>query len=319
MKIDALYMSREKPTEIRTISIDPPTAGAIQVKVAACGVCAWDSYLFRGRDLLEPFPFAFGHEAVGIVTAVGEGVIKFAEGDRVFCIENTLMPEMAQFINIPQERAGLLPYISEDEFPYYVMEPAACVVSGMDLVPARPGDSMALVGAGYMGLLNVQLYHYSPVGKMVCFDIDERRLALAKKYGADEVYLSNTDEGKEALERYADSMDLVVECSGSQPGMDSAMSLVKQGGTVSNFAWHRGMRTVNGTPWHLKGVAIVNTSDGRNLHFTDEVDRTAALVRRGVFEQHELVTHIMPYQDAQKMFEIADVKADGYIKGVITF
>lgn len=319
MKTDALYMTREKQTEIRTIAIDPPEAGAIQVEVKACGVCAWDSYLFRGRDLISPFPFAFGHEAVGYVSAIGEGVTKFRVGDKVFCIENPIMPEMAQVINIPQERAGLLPDIDEKDFPYYVEEPSACVVSGMDLVPARPGDAMALVGAGYMGLLNVQLYHHSPIGKMICFDIDERRLALAKKYGADEVYLSNSAEGEAAIRRLADSMDLVVECSGSQPGMDISMSLVKQGGTVSNFAWHRGMRTVNGTPWHLKGVAIVNTSDGRNLHFVDEVDRTAALVQRGVFDQRELVTHIMPYTQAQEIFTIADTRADGYIKGVITF
>lgn len=321
MKVDALYMIREKQTEIRTIEIDPPTAGAIQVEVKACGVCAWDSFLFRGRDLVSPFPFAFGHEAVGYVSAVGPGVTKFKVGDKVFCIENDIMPEMAQVINVSQDRVGLLPDIDEKEFPYYVEEPVACIVSGMDLVPSRPGDSVALIGTGYMGLLNVQGYHSSPLGKLICFDIDEKRLALAKKYGADEVYLSTSEEGQAEIEKLTvnGGMDLVIECSGSQSGLDIAMKLVKQGGTVSNFAWHRGKRIVNGTSWHLKGVAVINTSDGRNLHFSDEIDRTAALVARGVFDQHELVTHILPYKDAQEMMMLADTKQDGYIKGIITF
>lgn len=319
MKVDALYMEAERRVGIRQIEVGAPERGEVQIRVKGCGVCAWDAYLFKGRDLVNPFPFGFGHEAVGYVAAVGEGVRGFSVGDKVFCIES--VPEFAQVINVPQERVGRLPDIPESEFPYYVLEPVACVVSGIGCLNITPGANVAIIGCGYMGLLNVQAYRRSLIGKLTCFDIDPYKLELAKKYGADECYLSNTPEGMEAARAYAEAggAEIVVECSGSQPGLTLASEIVSTAGMISNFAWHRGERVVNATPWHLRGIGILNTSDARDPYFPRNIERTARLVQQGVFDQHDLVTHIMDYTRAQEMFTIAESKADGYIKGVITF
>ncbi|MGN1007651.1 MAG: zinc-binding dehydrogenase [Butyricicoccus sp.] len=319
MKIDALFMEAERQIGIRQIDIDAPARGELQIEVKGCGVCAWDTYLFKGRDLKEPFPFGFGHEAVGYVAAVGENVQGFSVGDKVFCIES--VPEMAQVINVPQERVGHLPDIAEAEFPYYILEPAACVISGMGCMTITPGANVAIIGCGYMGLLNVQAYRRSLIGRLTCFDIDPSKLALAQKFGADACYLSNTPEGMEAARAYAAAggADIVVECSGSQPGLTLASDLVCTAGMISNFAWHRGERTVHTSSWHLRGIGILNTSDARDPYFPRNIERTARLVQQGVFDQHDLITHIMDYHRAQEMLTIAESKADGYIKGVITF
>lgn len=317
--VDACYIVSEKQTDIRKVELDAPGNGELQIEVKACGICAWDSYLFLGRDMTEPFPFKFGHEAVGVVAEVGEGVTEFEVGDQVFCIEGG--PELAQMINISAEKAAHLPGIPEKDFPYYVCEPAACVVSGINCINVHPGDDVAVIGCGYMGLLNVQAYRRSLIGRLICFDIDPRKLDIARECGADACYLSNSPEGRAAIEDMIQKggIDIVVECSGSQPGLQLACDLVKTCGTISNFAWHRGERTINCTPWHLRGIEIVNTSDARDPHFPLQAAKTAKLVKAGVFDQRKLVTHIMDYHNIQEMLMIAHDHADGYIKGVITF
>lgn len=321
MLIDALYMTKERTTEIRRIPLSSPGPGQIQVEVVACGVCAWDSYLFLGRDLTESFPFGFGHEAVGIVCALGEGVTHFQEGDKVFCINGG--PAMAQYINIRQELVGLLPGNPQtvEDFSENIGEPIVCVVNGLAHTPVVPGASVAVIGCGYMGLLNVQAFCHSHIGSMVCFDIDKEKLSLAKKYGADACWLSNTPEGCAAADEIISSggVDLVIECSGSQAGFSLASELCSEGGVISNFAWHRTDRIVNASPWHRKGLRLINTAPACDSHFSDHVLQAQRLMARGVFDQKELITHRMDYHHIQEMLLTAEHRSGGYIKGVITF
>lgn len=321
MLIDALYMTKERTTEIRQIPLSPPGPGQVQVEVVACGVCAWDSYLFLGRDLTESFPFGFGHEAVGVICALGDGVTRFRVGDKVFCINGG--PAMAQFINIDQTLVGLLPGNPEsvDDFSRNIGEPIVCVVNGLAHTPVVPGASVAVIGCGYMGLLNVQAFCHSHIGSMVCFDMDEEKLVLAKKYGADACWRSNTPEGQEAIKEIvsAGGVDLVIECSGSQAGFAMATELCAMGGVISNFAWHRADRIVNASPWHLKGLQLINTAPGCDAHFSDHVLQAQRLMARGVFDQTDLITHRMDYHQIQDMLLTAERREGGYIKGVITF
>ena len=321
MKVDAVYTLKERTTEIRQVELAPPARGEVQVDVVACGVCAWDSYLFKGQDLLSPFPFPFGHEAVGVIGKVGEGVTAFKPGDKVFCIDGG--PSMAQAINIRADFVGLLPGNPEKtaDFVDQIAEPAVCCVSGLANIVVKPGDNVVIIGVGYMGLLNVQLFAKSHIGTLTCFDVDQKKLDLAKQYGADACYLSDSDEGKKAIEAInaMGGADIIVECSGSQPGLSLATALCTPGGTISNFAWHRAERVVDASPWHLNGLKIINTAPAVDRHFADHVIQTQRLMARGVFDQKELVTHVMDYHDIQKMLTIAEAKAEGYIKGVITF
>lgn len=321
MKTDALYITKEHTTEIRQVEILPPKCGEVQIEVVACGVCAWDVYLFKGRDLRQPFPFPFGHEAVGIIQEVGEGVTKFAKGDKVFCIDGS--PSMAQVINMKEEMVGMLPGdpVTNEDFAYLIGEPSVCVVNGLSNINVNPGDNVAVIGTGYMGLLNVQAYHHSHIGKMICFDVDEEKLKLAKKYGADECYLIGTEMTEKAIREIINQggLNIVVECSGSQPGLELAVKLTAPGGVISNFAWHRENRTLDASCWHLNGLRIVNTAPACDRHFADHVLQTQRLMERGVFEQKELITHIMDYHEIQKMLTVAEMKSEGYVKGVITF
>ena len=102
--------------------------------------------------------------------------------------------------SISADHVGLLPGKPEkpEEFARLIAEPCVCVVNSMTNSGLRPGDNVVVVGTGYMGLLNVQALHNACIGKLVCFDIDERRLDLARKFGADACYISDSAEGKTA-------------------------------------------------------------------------------------------------------------------------
>jgi threonine dehydrogenase-like Zn-dependent dehydrogenase len=323
MKSDVVYIVQEKQSEIRQIEISPPRPWEVQIEVVACGVCAWDAYLFKGMDLLQAFPFTIGHEAVGRVREAGELVKSFSPGDCVFCIEEQPQMQMAQVVNIDAKRVGLIPGKpkSTADFVPYIAEPCVCVVNGMVNSHVHPGNNVVIIGTGYMGLLNVQAYHHSHIGTLTCFDVDEKKLGLAKSYGADQCWLSGSPEGKKAAENIIASggADIVIECSGSQAGLQLATDLVCNGGTISNFAWHRANRTVDASPWHLRGLKIINTAPALDKHFYDHVIPTQRLLARGIFDQKNLITHVMDYHKIQELLTIAESKSDGYIKGVVTF
>ena len=323
MKTDIIYMVQGKKTEIKQTEIGPPRPWEVQVEVVACGICTWDTYLFKGINLLTPFPFTLGHEAAGVIREVGEMVNNLTPGDCVFCIDERPQTQMAQLLNITAAKVGIIPGKPKNtaDFISYIGEPCVCVVSGMSNIRLAPGDNVVIIGTGYMGLLNVQAFHHSYIGSLTCFDIDERRLGLAKKYGAGECYISGSGDAIKATQDIITygGADIVIECSGTQDGLQLAMDLVRKGGTISNFAWHRENRTIDASIWHKKGLRIINTSPSCDLHFSDHVIPTQRLMARRIFDQTDLITHVMDYQKIQELLTIAESKSDGYIKGVVTF
>jgi threonine dehydrogenase-like Zn-dependent dehydrogenase len=319
MTINALVMEgKAAVTEKKFELDDEPGFGEIQVEIKACGICAWDSYLFKGVSLTQDYPFRFGHEGAGIVRKIGPGVRRFKAGDKVFLAGGP--PNMSQVVNAPENIAGAIPDSVED-FSKWVGEPVCCAVNGIDQLGIRPGETAVLIGAGYMGLLLVQGLVHSLLGRLVVFDIDDRRLALARKFGCREAYNSATAEGKAALEELKGrgGVEIVIEASGTEPGFVTANSLLKDASRLELFAWHRAMRSFDGTLWHLKGIKVMNTAPNYDIHYLDRIPQSSILMGKGIFRQDELVTHVVSYTRAQEALEVAVSKDNGYIKGVITF
>jgi len=321
MKVDALWIKEVGKIEVRSTEIrDEPDFNEVQVQIKACGICAWDIAIFHGISNPEPFPFMHGHEGVGYVLKKGAGVHDLSVGDLVMCTLDA--HQMIQVQNIKRSAvAKSHAPVKEKDLPLWVGEPIVCVVNALANVRIVPGVTTVLVGSGYMGLLYIQGLAKSLVGNLVVFDMDPHRLELAKKYGADEVYVTGSPEAAAAIERLkkAGGAGLVIECSGSEGGLNLANEVMAESGTLNLFAWHRGTRTINMTPWHQRGYTVVNTAPNFDKHFQDHVAETEILMRKGVFHQKDLITHVASYKDAQSLMDIASSKTKGYIKGVITF
>ena len=218
-----------------------------------------------------------GHEGVGYVSRVGADVAGFKEGDRV------AGGGFATVRNLSSERIYPIPN-SELADEYWIVEPVACVVTGIDHTNLRAGETVALIGCGFMGQLLLQGLLHSPVGRLIAIDIVEDRLQLARRQGAREtINLAEHDRDDLAAALKARNIDVVVDASGSQPGLDLATDIVKTGGRINLFGWIKGQQArFDPTKWHTGGLTVVNSSPASKTRNT--FPPAIELIDAGVFE-----------------------------------
>lgn len=327
---DAVWITKPYQAEIRPLEVrDEPYADEVQIDIKACGVCAWDSHLWEGITGPGDPPYPIGHEAVGVITKVGSLVQNFKPGDKVFVgsssgggYENL---NMCQAMN---QKASGVAKIPDDvtDFASYVFEPTCCVVNLLYKTNILPGDRVALVGAGYMGLLTLMgLLKSTPSGEIVVFEKRPERREIARKLGADIVIDPESEEGKQFIEDYikGGGADKAIDFSASVDGYELATKVIKkQGGTLTIGSWHRREMKFDGTRWHLGGFTVLNLSPMSNPYYAPAiVQATARLIKRGIYTPAMLITHRLNYKDPalNDLFHKSLYKEDGYIKGIITF
>jgi L-iditol 2-dehydrogenase len=208
--------------------------------------------------------------------------------------------------------------IPESPLPVHawIVEPVACVVNGLLYAGIQPGDKVAVVGAGYMGLLFVQGLRRSLTGRITAFDVDAGRLGLARQLGADETVLLDAAGIPDAMRGY---FDIAVDMAGSPESMRTVMEIVRPGGIIENFAWHHHAQTFDLDDWTVKGWRILNIQPQMNPHFGDLFPRSISLMANGTLSNQKLVTHVEKVENAPAIFAAAAGKKGGYMKGVITF
>ena len=312
MRAEMLYLAGKEKLEIKTVNLADPADGEVQVQIKACGDCTGDIVIFGTC----PAPRTFGHEGVGVVVRTGPGIGFLKPGDKVFCLHGA--SQMGQYANVPVQSAVRIPHDTED-YAQWVGEPVACVVNAIDQLHITPGARAAIVGMGFMGLLNLQGMAHTLAGEIHVFDIMPERLALAKCFGADARHQTNKKDFGEKAEELSGGFDIVVDATGSADGFALACRLTKTAGTLSLFGCHRGLRHFDGDDWHTKGLKVLNTAPSCDPHYFTRGPQAAVLMKKGVFDLQRLVTHVCSYHGAQALFETALYKNDGYIKGVVTF
>ena len=176
-----------------------------------------------------------------------------------------------------------------------------------------------------MGLLTLQgLMRGSQAGKVTVFDVNDYPLSIAREY-SNNCYNINSEEGQKQISNIKEEggANIVIEFAGNQQALDLASSLcANKHGKLVIGAWHRGIRTFDGTKWHTTGLEVLNLSPNSNLYFRDLTPKTANLIEKGVYDTKRLVTHMAKFGDMEAMNSIFDKsikKTDGYIKGVILF
>jgi len=307
MNARGVTIAGKKKVKVESYELAPPRPGEIQVEVRACGLCFGDVYAYD--NAAKGSPEAIGHEAAGVVVALGDAVEEFKKGDKVTTIAGG---SMATAVNSSVEFAQKIPD-NVEEFEYWIAEPVTCVISGLEYASIQPGDKVAVVGCGFMGLLLLQGANSTLAGDIIAVDIDEGRLRLADQFGAARVF--HPDDPK--LRTDFDSCDVVIEAAGVQPALDLSFSLVTRAGKVCVFSRQRGLRNVDGNLWHDKGIKILSTSAKISDHIIRTFKRTPKLIERGIFDLQLLVTHTGSLDEAQRLFDVASRRSDGYIKGVI--
>jgi len=247
-----------KPLVFQEWDIPVPGPGQILVKTEACGVCHTDLHAARGDWPLRPtLPFIPGHEGIGLVAALGSGVTIVKEGDRVgvpwlysacghceYCLSawETVCAD-AQFGGYTRN-GGFAEYILAD--PNYVAHipagldpkqaaPLICAgittYKGIKETEARPGEWIAISGVGGLGHLAVQ--YAKAMGLKVCaVDIDDGKLAHAKRLGADLVINAKAGDPAETLKKeMGGGAHGVLITAPSLPAFKQGVAMTRKRGT----------------------------------------------------------------------------------------
>ena len=337
MRVAMYYSNRD----VRLEELPRPRVGPgeLLMRVMACGIC--------GSDLLEWYrlrtaPRVLGHEATGLVEEVGEGVVRYRVGDRIFASHHVPCGEcryclaghhtacetlhttnyypggFSEFVLLPRinvERGVyLLPPTISFEVGTFV-EPLACALRGQRIAGIKEGDAVLILGSGVAGLLHVQLARLRRAALIIATDLSEYRLKAAKKFGADETIHAQEDVPERVRElNDGRPMDKVIVCAGAKAAAEQALRSVDKGGTILFFAVP--------PPWEKVVIPLAefwrNEVEVKTSYAAAPNDLEEALdllAKRGV-EVEDMITHRFGLSEAQKAFELA-ASGEGCLKVII--
>lgn len=315
MKTLSAFFEGNRRVYLREEELPDPRYNEIQVKTLYNGICMAEVYKYR--DLTFPEPMRPGHEGIAVVTKVGSEVRDVREGDLVTATY------WARDLNLAEGTYLPLGAVPEAALRTHLVEPLSCIVTAVDELHLYPGDRVAVFGAGYMGLLLIQLLRRCPISRLTVVDMKEQNLALARKFGATETILLGTEDGEARLAELAEEMpfDAAYECSGAQAALTWCEKLLGKAGKLGVYGWHHGARQVDGHIWHTRGLSLFNVSPWIIYHKKAMTPFLAAhrLMQEGLIDQRELVTHEYAFEDIERAMEESTARQGGFLKSVLRF
>ncbi|TDW03747.1 propanol-preferring alcohol dehydrogenase [Bacillus badius] len=287
--------------EVKDVSKPKPGPGEALVKIEACGVCHTDLHAAHGDWPVKPkLPLIPGHEGVGVVEEVGEGVTSLKVGDRVgipwlysacgeceYCLQGqeTLCPN--------QENGG---YSVDGGYAEYCLAAADYVakipdaLSSVEAAPilcagvttykalkvsgAKPGDWVAIYGIG--GLGHIALQYAKAMGfNVVAVDISDDKLELAKKLGADEAVNGMKENPVEAIQNRVGGVQAAVSVAVTKKAFEQAYQSVKRGGTLVVVGLPNDELPIPIFDTVLNGVTVKGSIVGTRLDMKEALDFAA--------------------------------------------
>lgn len=286
----------------------------VAVKVAACGICSWESGFYSGQRP-TPLPRPIGHEPAGVVEAVGSEVTAWKPGDRV---AGLFGPAFATYAKAKDTMLVRVP----DHLPLEqaIVEPVKCIVTG--LRAARPdfGDHALVVGCGFMGLLCVAGLRSFGVASLIAVDMLDERLELARRFGATNALNPKRDDVAAKVQEITNGhgIDVAMEASTVPAGFALAAQTLRRGQAnlvVVTTAYPGATYDVSEL---LRAGSVVHFAEpGHCLDPVDELRRTIEALGRGVFPMPDLITHRFALEEIGKGIDIGLSREPGYIKGIV--
>lgn len=256
----AAILIRPGRFELQDRPIPTPGMGEVLIRIARVGICGTDIHIFNGHYAADSLPMIPGHEFTGTIEALGPDVTGLRIGDKAvvdtnvgcgtcyWCRRNEILncPEMrqmgismdgafAEYIVVP----GRLVIPAPAHMPFEVLaltEPLACVVRAARKANVTFGQSVAVLGAGPIGHLHVQLLRTIGAAPIIVTDISPDRVALALRHGAD-VGVSDPADVKACVMQATEGRgaDIVIESVGLPALYQQALQLIRKGGHVAAF------------------------------------------------------------------------------------
>ena len=295
---------------LRDADVPQASADEVLVRTIGCGVCGGDLHVYNVRDSLSERETLLGHEASGVIVDVGENVDDFAVGDRVTAIGGA-------YADYFVARPDTLVKLPENVDPLFALgEPLACCVHASDRFGTRPGDRVAVIGCGFMGLICLQLARLQNAAEIVAIDPVAYRRDMALQLGADRAL--HPDDAQ-VEDRNEGAFEVVIEAAGVPSAIDLCTDLVTQHGNIILVGYHEsneGKRTIDMQLWNFKAIDVINGHVRRHDEKMRAMKKGIELLAAGKLVTQPLVLMYALESVEQAFSDFAENK-DGLFKAVL--
>jgi L-iditol 2-dehydrogenase len=341
MKAALLY--GVKDLRVEGVAVPKVGAGEVLVRVKAATTCGTDLKIFQ-RGYVEKIiklPTIFGHEWAGEVVEVGEGLewprngMRVRAGNSAPCLhcamcqmgkynlcENMiwLWGAYAEFVKVPARMVLVNTQEIPSQISYLeaaITEPLACVLHGVEEAGVKLGDSVAIIGAGPIGLLHLLTVKRMGAKKTIVIDIVDERLKVAANLGAEETINGGREDVVEKVRQSTAGYgaDVVIEAIGLPATWEQALKLARKGGVVLEFGGcPAGTEIkVNAEQVHYGELTVRGAFHTTPLHFR----RALELIASKTIDVRPLITREMRLDDIGKAFEVLSTSKKEIKIGII--
>lgn len=326
------FSDRPGSVELRELADPQPGRGQVLLRVRAVGVCGSDLHQWHGPvGWAVNYPVVLGHEFAGEIAAVGPDVTEWQVGDRVTCETAAEVCGVCEYCRTgnynvcPKRRGfgygvhgamathvvarqGLLHRIpagvSFEEAA--LTEPASVAFNAIvEKSRPRPGDLIAIIGPGPIGLMALQVARlFNPLYLvMIGLARDEARLELAQRLGADRIVVADREDAVRAVRQLGDGLGahLVVDAVGVSETLRQSLELVRPNGQITKIGW--GSAPVGFSLDPL--IAKAATLQGSYSHTWPTWERVLQLMARGRIDARA-ISQTFPLEEWQAGFERMD-------------
>jgi len=326
----ALVHTEPYKFEFKDVPQPRPGDEEILVRVKAVGICGSDVHGYTGQTGRRIPPIIMGHEASGVVEAVGRNARNVAVGDRI-TFDSTVYCNQCQWcrlgrVNLCDNRKILgvsIPAFRRDGcmaeyvvMPWWItyklpdtvtfeeaalVEPAAVSMHAARITPIDVNDVVAVVGAGPIGLFAIQAAKVKGAGKVIALDVREERLAIARKLGADITINPSQGDIKAEVRRLVGrpDVDAVLEAVGTPAAVQLGFDLVKRGGHLTLIG--------NVTPKvevNLQDLIMRELNIRGSFAIAGEYRTVLDLMAQGRIQAKPLISQTRPLAEGQAAFDI---------------
>lgn len=320
-------------TEVMQVNKPVPGKNEVLVKIRACALCTWEQRVFVGEKKVS-FPYLGGHEIIGEIAELGEGVNKrwkindkvairtlahcgecyyCQQGEDNLCEETGKLPPpipevdgiggLSEYLIATPNQLFKYDTSIKDEVGVFA-EPLACVIHSIERAHLKLGQDVVIIGAGVMGLLHLAVAKKMGTRVIVC-EVDEKRRKLALELGAD--YVINPV--KEDMVSVVKSLtcgrgaDAVFHTTAIASVAESAIKLAGKMGIVIMYGSFHPDKDISVNPNWIHNTEVVIT--GTVSPSTEDFLKSSRLLNYGIIDPMLLVQASFDIKDIQKAFELA--------------
>jgi 2-desacetyl-2-hydroxyethyl bacteriochlorophyllide A dehydrogenase len=319
-----VWVSAPDVVEVVTEPVPTLAPGEVMVRLLVSGVCGSDKAGYHGEHVFCKPPYYPGHEVVGVVTEVGDAVEGVTVGERV-TVEPTLvcgrckhcrngnenLCENLQFFGCGYKEGGMADVFAVradrlhkipsqlSDFEAALIEPLATPVHAVRLVGDVKGKTVAILGAGTIGLLTLVAARHAGARRIVSTDPLEIKRQLAIKLGADAVVDATTEDLAGAVRHeLRESADVVFDCVSHQSTFETAIKLAVKGGTVGSVGGPRKVVTLDLPVLQEYQIRL----QGCATYTAQDFATATRILESGAFDAEGMITATFPLTKAAEAF-----------------